>query len=219
MHQIYTFATGPFLYLSLIIFIGGTIVQAASLIIGTYRNERFVFSFLSVKSTLFSLLHWGTPFGSTVMRKNALLTIVGFIFHVGLLILPFFLLTHVLLFYEAWGLSWATLPEWTADAATLFVVAACVFFLIRRFMNHEIRYISTTMDYLIPVFILIPFITGFWATHNLPGFRICHIVHILSGETMLAAIPFTRLTHMIFGFFTRIYTSSEFGSTRFAKDW
>jgi nitrate reductase gamma subunit len=219
MHQIYILATGPFLYISLFLFIGGTIVQAVSLIFETYRHERFVFSLLNVKSALFSMLHWGTPFGSRVMQKHFLLTIVSFIFHMGLLILPFFLFAHVVLFYEAWGLSWPTLPGWVSDVLTLFVAAACVFFLIRRLINPEIRYISTPMDYLIPVLILIPFITGFWAAHTLPGFRICHIVHILSGETLLIAIPFTRLTHMLFGFFTRVYTSSEFGSTRFAKDW
>jgi len=219
MHQLYILATGPFLYISLVLFIGGTVVQAASLVFQTYRNERFVFSFLSVKSALFSMLHWGMPFGSTVMRKNRLLTIVGFLFHAGLLVLPFFLLAHVILFYEAWGLSWPTLPGWLADAATLFVAAACVFFLIRRVMSPEMRYISTPMDYCIPMLILIPFISGFLASHSLPGFKVCHIVHILSGEFLLSAIPFTRLTHMLFGFFTRIYTSSEFGSTRFAKDW
>lgn len=219
MHQLYILATGPFLYIALVFFIGGTIVQAASLIFETYRHERFVFSFLSFKSALFSILHWATPFGSRVMKKNRLLTMVGFIFHVGLLIIPIFLFAHVLLFYEAWGLSWFTLPGWISDSLTLFVSAACVFFLVRRLIRPEIRYISTFADYLIPILILIPFLTGFWAAHTLPGFRICHIAHILSGEALLLAIPFTRLTHMLFGFFTRVYTSSEFGSTRFAKDW
>lgn len=219
MHQIYILATGPFLYFALVFFIGGITVQAASLIFETYRHERFVFSFLSFKSALFSILHWVTPFGSRVMKKNWLLTLVGFLFHVGLLIIPLFLFAHVLLFYEAWGLSWPTLPGWVSDVFTLFVTTACVFFLIRRLINPELRYISTPTDYLVPVLIIIPFITGFWATHTLPGFRICHMVHILSGETLLVAVPFTRLTHMLFGLFTRIYTSSEFGSTRFAKDW
>ena len=219
MHKLYLLATGPLLYLSLVFFVSGIIFQTAGLILGTYRNERFVFSFLSAKSSLLSMLHWGTPFGSTVMRRHFLLTMVGFIFHTGLLILPFFLYAHVMLFYEAWGVSWFTIPEIMSDIITVFVVAACVFFLVRRVIHPEIRYISTVTDYLIPVLVMLPFITGFWASHNLPGFRLSHILHILSGEILLTAIPFTRLTHMLFGFFTRVYTSSEFGRTRFAKDW
>jgi hypothetical protein len=45
------------------------------------------------------------------------------------------------------------------------------------------------------------------------------IIHILSGEIMLVAIPFTRLSHMIFFAFTRGYMGSEFGAVRHAKDW
>ena len=45
------------------------------------------------------------------------------------------------------------------------------------------------------------------------------IAHILSGEIMIAAIPFTRLIHMIFFPFTRGYIGSEFGGIRHARDW
>ena len=45
------------------------------------------------------------------------------------------------------------------------------------------------------------------------------IAHIVSGEIMLIAIPFTRLSHMIFSPLTRAYMGSEFGNVRHAKDW
>jgi nitrate reductase gamma subunit len=45
------------------------------------------------------------------------------------------------------------------------------------------------------------------------------ILHILTGEILLVAIPFTRLSHMFFFFFTRAYMGSEFGSVRNARDW
>ncbi len=219
MHQLYPLATGPLLYAAIFLCIGGTLIQTGLLVMETYRNERSVFSFLSLKFTLLSMLHWATPFGSTVMRKNAILTLVGFLFHISLVMVPVFLLAHVLVFYEAWGLSWPTLPGWLADAGTLTVSAACLFFLVRRLAIPELRYISGPMDLLIPVLVFLPFFTGFWASHTLPGFRVVHLVHIVSGEILLVAIPFTRLTHMVFGFLTRIHTSSEFGGTRYAKDW
>jgi nitrate reductase gamma subunit len=45
------------------------------------------------------------------------------------------------------------------------------------------------------------------------------IAHILAGEVMLVAIPFTRLSHMVFSPLTRAYMGSEFGKVRMARDW
>ena len=45
------------------------------------------------------------------------------------------------------------------------------------------------------------------------------ILHILSGELWLAAIPFTRLSHMVLAPLSRAYIGSEFGAVRHAKDW
>lgn len=219
MHQFYSLLTGPFLYAAFILCIGGIIVQTILLLVDAYRKERSVFSFISLKYTLLSMIHWATPFGSTVMRKNAVLTVVGFLFHFFLLAVPVFLFAHVLLVYEAWGIAWPALPGLIADAGSLIVSAACVFFLIRRVALKELRFISGPMDYIIPVLVFVPFFTGFWASQSLPGFKIIHFVHIISGEILLVIIPFTRLSHMFFGVFTRIHTSSEFGGTRFAKDW
>jgi nitrate reductase gamma subunit len=50
-------------------------------------------------------------------------------------------------------------------------------------------------------------------------YDIMFILHILSGEILLAAIPFTRLSHMIYAPFTRAYMGSEFGGVRHARDW
>jgi nitrate reductase gamma subunit len=64
-----------------------------------------------------------------------------------------------------------------------------------------------------------PFITGFLAYHQWIEYRTMLILHILSGETMLMAIPFTRLVHMFYFWFTRAYMGSEFGGVRHARDW
>ncbi|MBU1171173.1 MAG: nitrate reductase [Proteobacteria bacterium] len=219
MHNLYILATGPLLYLSFALFFGGMFIQILFLVIETYRKERFMFSFLSLSSVLMSVAHWLFPFGSTVMRREKTLTLMGFGFHIGLFILPVFLFDHVLLIYESWGVYWLTLSGMVPDVLSVFVLSACVYFLFRRSTKPEIRYISTPIDYLIPLLVIFPVATGLWASHRLPGYPIAHITHILSGELLLSAIPFTRLSHMVLGFFTRVYTSSEFGRTRAAHDW
>lgn len=219
MYQMYTLATGPLFYLSLALFLGGLVIQTALLIRETYQKERFMFSFLSITSVLLSLSHWISPFGARVMRDNKAFTLISFAFHLALVAVPLLLFEHILLVYEAWGIYWPALPHRLADGASMFVVSACVFFILRRAANPELRYISTPIDYMIPVMVIVPFVSGVWAVHKLPGFAAMHVVHMLSGEVLLSVIPFTRISHMVFGFLTRIYTSSEFGGTRAARDW
>jgi nitrate reductase gamma subunit len=219
MHQLYSVATGPLLYLSFLLFLGGLLIQIVLLVRETYTKERFMFSFLSAKSAILSLSHWISPFGARVMRRNKAFTLVSFGFHLGLVGVPVFLFEHIMLVYEGWGLYWPALPRFLADGASVLVIAACVFFLIRRSRTPDLLFISTPLDFVIPVLVMVPFATGLWASYKLPGFTALHIVHILSGEVLISVIPFTRISHMVFGFFTRVYTSSEFGGTRAAKDW
>lgn len=219
MHQLYSLATGPLLYLSFVLFLGGFLIQTLLLILETYKKERFMFSFLSTKSAILSLSHWISPFGAQVMRKNKIFTVISFAFHLSLVCVPLFLFAHILLLSEAWGFNWPSLPRWLADAASVYVILACAYFIVRRASSPELRYISTPLDYVIPVLVIVPFVTGIWSGYKLPGFTVMHIVHILTGEVLIAIIPFTRISHMVFGFFTRVYTSSEFGGTRAAKDW
>jgi len=102
---------------------------------------------------------------------------------------------------------------------TIVVMAACIFFLARRLKDPTAKYLTTWRDYAILLLVAAPFITGFWSFHQFPGFRYMGIAHMISGELMLALIPFTRLSHMFFFPFTRAYIGSEFGGVRNARDW
>ncbi len=219
MHIIYDVVSGPMLWLSCILFFGGSIYKIVRLMAGVYRKERFVFSFLSVKYTLRSFLHWGMPFGAVVMRRNPVMTVVTFAFHICLIGMPLFLFAHVMLFDASWNIAWWTLPDGMAHVMTLVVVIACVFFCVRRLKKPEVRYLTTPSDYMILLVVAMPFITGFWVVQQWPQSQWMMICHMLSGEIMLAAIPFTRLSHMFFLFFTRAYIASEFGDVRRARDW
>lgn len=219
MHTFYTFITGPLLWLSIILFFTGSLIRVISLLVLTIKKERFLFSFLSIKYALRSMSHWIVPFWPLTTRKRPFLTITGFIFHIALFAAPLFFISHVILFYEAWNLPWIIIPDTISDILTIAVIGSCLFFLSRRLFVRDIRYISSVSDFGILAIVVIPFITGFWAYHQLPCYSIMHLIHILSGEILIAVIPFTRLNHMIFGVLTRIYMSSEFGGVKTARDW
>jgi nitrate reductase gamma subunit len=219
MHSLYNIVSGPLVWLAFIIFIGGSIYRLIRLISLVHKKEPFIYSYMSLKYGLRSILRWSTPFATENMRKHPALTIVAFAFHICLIITPIFLLAHVMLVDESWNLSWWTLPDGAAETMSLIVIAGCVFFLVRRLVSPEVQYVTSASDYIILAVVAAPFITGLVAYYQWFGYQFFMILHILSGEIMLVAIPFTRLSHMWFAPLTRAYMGSEFGGIRNARDW
>ena len=219
MHDIYRFVSGPLAWVAFILFIGGSLYRLITMIMEVKEKEPFIFTYMSLKYSLRSILHWITPFGTLNWRRNPVLTVVTFAFHICLFLSPIFLLAHVTLWDETWNISWWTLPDGVADVMTWIVIASCVFFLIRRLTQREVQFVTFTSDYVILTIVAAPFITGLLAYHQWFGYPVVMILHILAGEVMLVAIPFTRLSHMIFSPFTRAYMGSEFGVIRKSKDY
>jgi nitrate reductase gamma subunit len=219
MHSLYTFVSGPLAWLAFIIFFGGCLYRLISLMVLVHQKEKFIYSYMSLKYGLRSIFRWSTPFATENMRRHPALTIVAFAFHICLILTPIFLLAHVTLVDESWNLSWWTLPDGAAEVMTLIVIACCVFFLVRRLVNPEVKFVTSASDYVMLAIVAAPFVTGFLVYYQLFGYQTLLILHILSGEVMLVAIPFTRLSHMLFAPLTRAYMGSEFGGVRHAKDW
>jgi nitrate reductase gamma subunit len=219
MHSLYNFVSGPLVWLAFIIFIGGCLYRLISLMVLVHKKEKFIYSYMSWKYSLRSIVRWSTPFATENMRRHPAMTIVAYVFHVCLILTPIFLLAHVTLVDESWDLSWWTLPDTLAAIMTLLVIGACVFFLVRRLVNPEVQYVTSASDYILLTIVAAPFITGFLVYYQWFGYQTLLILHILSGEIMLVAIPFTRLSHMLLAPLTRAYMGSEFGGVRHARDW
>jgi len=219
MHTLYNIVSGPLVWVAFIIFIGGSIYRLVSMALLAKKKDPMVYAYMSPKFALRSIFHWIIPFASVNSRKNPILTIVTFLFHIGLIFVPIFLFAHIILVKESWNISWWFLPDGAADFMTLIVIAGCVFFAVRRITQPEVKFLTSPSDFVILSIIAAPFVTGFWTYHQWVGHQWIALLHILSGEIMLAVIPFTRLSHMLFFPFTRGYMGSEFGAVRNVKDW
>ena len=101
----------------------------------------------------------------------------------------------------------------------IIVVASCGYFLWRRVTQPEAKFVTSSVDYIILAIVAAPFLTGFLAYHQLFGYKWMLILHMLAGQIMLAAIPFTRLSHMLFFPLNRAYIGSEFGAVRHVEDY
>lgn len=214
----YSLVRGPLVWVAFLVFIGGSVYKIREMV-QLAKKEKVVMPYMDLKFSIRSLLHWVIPFASVNWRRHPVITTVTFIFHIGLVVLPIFLLSHNLLWYESWGIRWWTIPEQLGDILTIGAIGACVFFLFRRLFSPVVRFVTSTDDYLILAIAFAPFITGFLAYHQmLLPYKITVIIHMIFGEIMLIAIPFTRLGHMIYFFLTRAYMGSDQGF-RHSKDW
>jgi len=219
MNEIYQFLTGPMLWLTFWVFLFGILFKIMRLGILAYNKERFLFTFFSFKYGFRSILNWLIPFRPVNMKNHAILASVTYIFHICLILAPLFLLAHISLLDEAWDIGWFTLSDTLIDLMTWIVLASCIFFFVRRITQKEVKYLTTTSDYVLLIIVAMPFFTGLVAYHQWVAYRFFLNLHILSGEIMLMAIPFTRLSHMVLSPLTRAYIGSEFGGVRHTKDW
>jgi nitrate reductase gamma subunit len=219
MDELYRWATGPLVWAAFIIFIGGSFFRLAQLVRMVHRKERFIYSYMSLPYGLRSILHWLTPFGTATWRLHPWLTVVTFAFHICLVLTPVFLLAHIVLWDEAWNLSWRALPDSLAVGMSLVVIGGGLFFGIRRRVVPEVAYVTSASDYGILVLTVAPFATGLIAYFQWFDVRLFTLLHVLTGEAMLVAIPFTRIRHMLYAPLTRAYMGSEFGGVRHARDW
>ncbi len=211
MHDLYNFVTGPLAWAAFIVFIAGSLYRLINMFYLVNKKEKFIYTYMSFKYSFRSIFHWIIPFATVNWKRHPVLTIVTFAFHTCLIITPVFLLSHAILWDESWNISLWSLPDGVADIMTLVVVGSCIFFLVRRLVLPEVQYVTSASDYLILAIVAAPFITGFIAYHQWVNYQFFMILHIISGEIMLVAIPFTRLSHMLFSPFTRAYMGSEFG--------
>ena len=143
MHEVYNFVAGPMAWLAFLLFIGGSLFRLGRMLYLIAKKERFIFTYMSWKYSLRSILHWLTPFGTANWKLHPLLTIVTFTFHICLLVTPLFLLAHIILWEEAWNLSWWAIPDGVADIMTVVVILSCLFFLVRRLREPEVRFVTT----------------------------------------------------------------------------
>lgn len=219
MHSFIEFIMGPMVWISFGICIVGIFSRLILIIRQTREKENFIFSYLSFKHSMRSILAWLTPYLPASTRQSPVFYTVSYIFHILLFLVPLFLLSHIALLEESLGWSWFSLNDKVADALSIAVVIALIFFAVRRLSTPEIKYLTGPLDYVFLVLVALPFISGIIAYHQLFAYQWMVILHVLSAELVLILIPFTRLFHMISGPLTRAYTASEFGAVRHAKDW
>lgn len=199
MDQMYEFAKGPFFKFSFAVLILGLlrlITLNAIGILGAVKktNDKKIPYKKLIKETLM----WLFPI-KIITNSRAVFSIISFLFHIGLIIVPLFFLDHILLWRQGLNISWPHIPGIAADILSLLTIFAGLYLLGNRTFDRNTRFISKAIDYLLLVLILSIFITGLIASKpvNPIPYKVTMFIHIMCGNVLFILIPFTKLAHCL----------------------
>jgi len=219
MIELYNFVSGPLAWIAWAIFILGSVYRLVSMYSLAKKKDGSSLAYMSPYFGLRSIFRWLIPFGTMGWKADPLMTVTTFLFHICFIFVAVFLGAHVVFWDTAFGISFWSIPAEIGDYISFVVIAACLIFALRRLYLPHVRNVTKPKDWFALGLVALPFITGVLAYHQVGPVLLMTILHVLSGEMLLALIPFTRLSHALFVLFTRAYMGSEFGGVRHAQDW
>lgn len=226
MSLLYELARGPLVWISALVFLCGITFRARQLFSLTSKKERIFCPARPAEKGSQSLpltdekkIERIVAFQNWLVGKNPVMAIISFVFHGCLFIAPLFALGHSLLVYESWKIVLPSLPDGLIDFLTIVLLACGFFFLMRRMFVPRVQAISSAYDYGVLFLTVVPFLTGFFAYHQWFDYKTVITLHMLAGEAMLIAIPFSKIGHMVFFFFVRILVGSETSFWRGNRTW
>jgi nitrate reductase gamma subunit len=137
-------------------------------------------------------------FPVTQFRRRAFVGVTSFVFHVAIIVVPVLLAGHIALWRRNLGLYWPAIPNGVADVLTLVAILAALILVVQRALARGKRAMSRFQDYFLPLFIALPFVTGFLVMHpawNPFSYQAVFLVHVMSANLLMVLVPTTKLSH------------------------
>jgi nitrate reductase gamma subunit len=216
-NSVLEFARGPLFQVSMTIFVAGMAFRLFRVIsLGWSRTKvpsRGSAAGGVVKSFGKGIGIWPfVPWVKDTFKGNAITYMAGGIFHLGLFVVIFLGAAHMLVWKSLLGFGWATLPipivDWLAAAAIVGMIAL----IINRFTNPLLKQLSGAPEAVNWLMVFLPMITGYAMTHHMFfRYEVLYSLHMLVVDAMLVWIPFSRISHFVFYFFSRTIHGMEFG--------
>jgi nitrate reductase gamma subunit len=191
-------ARGPLFRLALAIFCLGLLrhvvitILAVRTAIGKAGDKK-----LPIPAIRKATVRWVFP--TQAYNENKAFSVASVVFHVGVILAPLFLATHIAMIERSTGLSWFHLPNLVVDALTLAAIAGVAIMLYLRLTTPQGRALSRGQDLGVLAVIGLLFLSGFLAMHpslNPIPFEFTLLGHILLANVALFMAPFTKLVHI-----------------------
>jgi len=210
--QLLQFARGPLFiatFLFMILALGRLFFMQLLAIPNVFKNTND--KEIDKKEVAWWIGEWLVPI-KHFFASRPVFSLISFIWHIGLIFIPLFLVDHILLWNRGLGIGWPlslSISKHTADLLSVIVVAMTLLMLILRAASRESRFISGFMDYFLLVLLAVPFITGVMAAHPTMSpisYNLLMLIHILSAEAIFILMPLTKLAHSVLFPFGRMST-------------
>jgi len=150
------------------------------------------------KMVIYDTARWFFPYRK--IQSHVFFTVVSFLFHISIIVIPLFLSAHVTLWNRGLGVVWPSLDQNAADYLTLIAVCSALTLFLKRVSARATRELSRVQDYLLPLLIMIPFVSGYLAMHpflNPFSYDSTIFVHIMFGNLIFILFPFSKLSHAV----------------------
>ena len=209
------FARGPALWFSLLVLTAGSIWRVVGIFrLGTkldLSEPRSTRRFAGALRGIFLRMIPRKEF----RRGSKLGAFNGYLYHIGLAVIAFGYLPHVVFVERLTGFAWPPLPEPLVYLAAGVTIIALLMALLYRFTDPVQRLLSGFDDYFSWFVVFLPLATGMvavsgWSPQAAPGgaplYPLPLAIHLLSAELLFIWLPFGKLGHAFLVFFSRAIT-------------
>ncbi len=216
-NEILEFSRGPLFYTALLIFIGGMVFRLIKVISLGWSKDKVDSKGSKAKGVLISYLKgfliWPfIPWVKNTFSKNMITFLAGGIFHLGLIVIIFFGTPHMLVWKSLIGYGWWTLPIPIVDWFAAVTIISMLVLLVNRYVNPVLKLISGPAEKFNWLIVFLPIVSGYIMTHHLFfRYEVLFSLHMLSVDLLLIWIPFSRISHFMFYFFSKTIHGAQFG--------
>jgi nitrate reductase gamma subunit len=206
------FARGPALWLSLFVLVAGSAWRVIAIFrLGTEADlsePRSTRRFAGALRGIFARMIPGKEF-----RQGGKLGVFGgYFYHLGLAVIVFGFLPHILFIQRLTGVAWPPLPEALVYLAVGPTFIGLLLVLLERLTHPVLRLLSGFDDYFSWFVVFLPLLTGMAAASGsyaqtasgaAPLYPLPLALHLLSVELLFLWLPFGKLAHAFLVFFSR----------------
>ncbi|HOP60530.1 MAG TPA: hypothetical protein PKZ60_03860 [Candidatus Saccharicenans sp.] len=215
--EILRFSRGPLFHFSLVIFIAGMIYRLVRIIFLGWEKDRVKSQGSKLSGVIISYLKGliilpFIPWVRRTFKNNALTFIAGGIFHLSLFLVLIFGAAHILVWQSLFGVSWAPLPTPVVDWVAAAGIVSLIILLINRLTHPVLRLLTKLPAWINWTLVFLPFVTGYIMYHHLWfPYEVIFSLHLIFVCLLLIWIPFSRMSHFLFYFFSRTIHGARAG--------
>ena len=137
-------------------------------------------------------------------ESSKLPKILGYTLHIGLFVVVFLFVPHIVFFKDILGFGWPGIPNSAIYLIGVVTIATATVLIMRRMTHPVLKQISNFDDYFSWLVTILPVLTGLIMPIRF-GIRYETLlaIHVMSVALLLVWLPFSKLAHAFLVFFSR----------------